>query len=247
MLDPATVWSNLRANLAMTADLSAYEPLEVLFRLQYWSWMGAAAVLLAVRLTRRGRGAPASAPHLTTGLVAMAGAIGLLLVLYTLTNATEHRVLSAFLLFAAVLATLAPGRLAPLLAGALIASQVAAMSEFRRAFKEERESNFVWDRRGYRELEAALTAAGVVFRPGDERWCNTLLVSQFPPFLTAVPPGIGLSVAHEPDQLTLPVRSRYLLLDPPALADFARPPRAEPLAQLPYGTLYRNLDAVCRR
>jgi hypothetical protein len=209
--------------------------------------MGAAAVLLAVRLTRRGRGAPASAPHLTTGLVAMAGAIGLLLVLYTLTNATEHRVLSAFLLFAAVLATLAPGRLAPLLAGALIASQVAAMSEFRRAFKEERESNFVWDRRGYRELEAALTAAGVVFRPGDERWCNTLLVSQFPPFLTAVPPGIGLSVAHEPDQLTLPVRSRYLLLDPPALADFARPPRAEPLAQLPYGTLYRNLDAVCRR
>ena len=244
-LDPATVWSNLRANLAMTADLSAYEPLEVLLRLQYWIWLAAAAVLIAVRLTRRGGGASASTPYVAAGLIAMAGAMGLMLALYTLTNATEHRVLSAFLLFAAVLAALAPGRLAPLLAGALIASQVVAMGDFRRAFKEERQSNFLWDRRGHRELEAALAAAGVAFRPGEERWCNTLLVSQFPPFLTAVPPGIGLSVVREPNELTLPVRSRYLLLDPRALADFVRPPRAEPLAQLPYGTVYRNLDARC--
>jgi hypothetical protein len=42
------------------------------------------------------------------------------------------------------------------------------------------------------------------------------------------------------------VRSRYLLLDPRALEDFARAPRLEPLARLPYGTLYRNLDAACR-
>ena len=207
--------------------------------------MAAAAVLIAVRLTRRGGGASASAPNVAAGLLAMAGAMGLMLALYTLTNATEHRVLSAFLLFAAVLAALAPGRLAPLLAGALIASQVVAMGDFRRAFKEERQSNFLWDRRGHRELDAALAAAGVAFRPGEERWCNTLLVSQFPPFLTAVPPGIGLSVVREPNELTLPVRSRYLLLDPRALADFVRPPRAEPLAQLPYGTLYRNLDARC--
>ena len=244
-LDPATVWANLRANLAMTADLSGYEPLEVLLRLQYWIWMAAAAVLIGGRLARRGHGAPASTPYLAAGLVAMAGAIGLLLVLYTLTNATEHRVLSAFLLFAAVLAALAPGRLAPLLAGALIASQLVSIGDFRRAFKEERQSNFIWDRRGHRELEAALAAAGMAFRPGEERWCNTLLVSQFPPFLTSVPPGIGLSVVREPNQLTRPLRSRYLLLDPPALADFTRPPRAEPLAQLPYGTVYRNLDARC--
>ena len=169
----------------------------------------------------------------------------LMLALYTLTNATEHRVLSAFLLFAAALAVLAPGRLAPLMAGVLVASQLAAAGSFLNAFKEERQANFVWDRHGHLELQAALAAAGVAFRPGEDRWCNTMLVSQFPPFLTTVPPGIGLSVAREPNQLTLPVRSRYLLLDERARADFVRPPRAEPLAQVPYGTLYRNLDAAC--
>jgi hypothetical protein len=240
------VWSNLRANLAMTADLAAYEPIEVLLRLQYWGWMAAAGGLLAVRFGRFGASAPAAAPYLIAGVAAMAGAMALLLALYTLTNATEHRVLSAFLLFATVLAVLAPGRAGPVLAGLLILSQLVGTSVFLRAFREERQANFVWDRRGYLELQNALATAGVTFQPGADRWCNTLLTSQFPPFLTVVPPGVGLSVAREPNQLTRPARSRFLLLDDRALADFVRPPRGEPLARLPYGTLYRNLDSDCR-
>jgi hypothetical protein len=251
-LGVATLLDNLSANLRMTADLSAYEPVEVLLRAQYWIWLAVATVIAVVALMRRSsdmsstpRGGDA-APHLAAGAVAMAGALGLMLVLYTLTNATEHRVLSAFLLFAAALAALAPGRAAPVLAVALVASNLVTASTFLQAFTEERQANFVWDRRPQRELQTALATAGIAFRPGEDRWCNTLLVSQFPPFLTAVPPGIGLSVVREPDQLTLPMRSRYALLDERALADFARAPRIEPLARLPYGMLYRNLDAECR-
>lgn len=244
-IDLAAIWGNLRANLAMTADLAAYETVEVLLRFQYWTWIVAASVPVAIGVARRAHGVPASWPHLAAGLVAMGAAMAMMLTIYSLTNATEHRVLSAFLLFATVLAALAPGRLAPLLATALVVSQLAFAGPFLAAFKEERQRNFVWDRRGYAELTAALSGAGVAFRPGADPWCNTLLVSQFPPFLTTVPPGMGLSVVREPDGLRLPARSRYLLLDDRAWADFPRPPRAERLAQLPYGTLYRNLDAAC--
>jgi hypothetical protein len=244
-IDLAAIWSNFQANLAMTGDAAAYDTVEVLLRAQYWSWIVAAAVPVAIGVARRSRGVSPSWPHLVAGLAAMAAALTMMLAIYSLTNATEHRVLSAFLLFAAVLAALAPGRLAPLLATALVASQLAYVDPFLAAFKEERQRNFVWDRRGYAELAAALSGAGVEFQPGADRWCNTMLVSQFPPFLTTVPAGIGLSVVREPDGLTLPARSRYLLLDDKAWADFPRPPRAERLAQLPYGTLYRNLDAAC--
>ena len=61
-----------------------------------------------------------------------------------------------------------------------------------------------------------------------------------------MPAGIGLSVVREPRGLRPPVRSKYLLLDDAAKEAFKQPPRVEPLAQLPYGTLYRNLDAACR-
>ena len=55
-----------------------------------------------------------------------------------------------------------------------------------------------------------------------------------------------MSLLVEPDQMQLPARSKYLLLDPKALAGFKQAPRVEPLARLPYGTLYRNLDAGCQ-
>jgi hypothetical protein len=43
----------------------------------------------------------------------------------------------------------------------------------------------------------------------------------------------------------MPPRSRYLLLDQPALAEFTAPLNVKALVTLPYGTLYENLDARC--
>jgi hypothetical protein len=69
--------------------------------------------------------------------------------------------------------------------------------------------------------------------------------AQYPPYLIAVPAGIGLSVVREPDRVAMPPRSRYLLLDQPALAEFTAPLNVKALVTLPYGTLYENLDARC--
>lgn len=237
---------NLAANLRMTATVSDYSTLEVLHRVQYWTWLLASAVLGAWAWRARtadGARRP-DVPYLLAGAAAASLALVAMLLLYTLTNWAEHRVLSAFLLFAAVVGVAAPGRLGPALGVALIASNLAMTGPFLREFEESRRDNYVWDRRGLRGMSDALRGH-VVYRAGASRWCNTLLTSQFPPYLIAVPAGIGLSVVREPDQMALPPKSRYLLLDEPALADFARPLRTQELARLPYGTLYRNLEAEC--
>jgi hypothetical protein len=196
-------------------------------------------------VTRRGKGT-AARPHVVAALATLIVALAGMLVLYTLTNAAEQRVLSAFLLLAAILTLSAPGRIGLVLPAALVASNLAAAGVFLHAFKEERQDNFVWDHRPLRDLERAIEEGGVRFAPGASRWCNTLLTSQFPPFLTAVPAGIGLSVVREPEGMHRPPRSRYLLLSDDALAAFGASLHTTPLARLPYGTLSVNLDADCR-
>jgi hypothetical protein len=140
----------------------------------------------------------------------------------------------------------APGRAPVVLVTALIVSNLATAATFRRVFEAKRQEQFVWDRRGLNELEQALTTHGVTYRGGESRWCNTLLTAQEPPYLIAVPAGIGISVVRESDQMPVPPRSHYLLLDESALVHFKRPLRVQPLATLPYGTLYVNLESGCR-
>jgi hypothetical protein len=152
-------------------------------------------------------------------------------------------VLSAFLLFGVLLTLAAPGRAPLLLVAALIVSNVATAGTFRRVFEAKRQDQFIWDRRGVYALEDAL-AGHLTYRRDQGRWCNTLLTAQTPPYLIAVPAGIGISVVREPDQMSTP-RSHYLLLDPAAVDDFRGPVRTRPLATLPYGTLYENLDSGC--
>ena len=171
--------------------------------------------------------------------------LGLMLVLYSLTNWAEHRVLSAFLLFGALLTLAAPGRAPLLLVAALIVSNVATAGTFRRVFEAKRQEQFIWDHRGLNALQETLEANRVVYRKDQSRWCNTLLTAQEPPHLIAVPAGIGISVVRESDQMSMPPRSHYLLLDESALAHFQRPVRVQPLATLPYGTLYLNLESGC--
>jgi hypothetical protein len=45
--------------------------------------------------------------------------------------------------------------------------------------------------------------------------------------------------------MSVPPRSRYLLLDESAMSHFKRPLRVQTLATLPYGTLYLNLESGC--
>ena len=56
----------------------------------------------------------------------MAVALAAMLLLYQFTNYAEHRVLSAFLLFGALLCVAAPGRIGPLLVAGLVLSNVVS-------------------------------------------------------------------------------------------------------------------------
>jgi hypothetical protein len=239
-------------------NFAEYNALEIIHRVQYWSFLVAAAAL-AVFLWWRppspGDGPPSpsfgeagwrSGPlaHLAVTATSMVTILVLMLLLYSLTNWAEHRVLSAFLLFGALLLVAAPGRLGILLVAALIVSNVATAGTFLRVFEARRQDQFVWDRRGVTTFQDAL-AGRVVYRKDQSRWCNTLLTGQEPPYLIAVPAGIGISVVREPDQMQVPLRSHYLLLEASTLTEFRRPPRVKPLATVPYGTLYLNLDSGC--
>jgi hypothetical protein len=239
------VWANVMFNVRRTFSFGDYEPLELLHRAQYWAWLIASLVVIAYGAWRwRASRAQLPSAHLLVGAGALAGAVVLMFLLYTLTNWAEHRILSAFLLFGALLCVAAPGRAPLALTLVLVASNIVMTPTFVRGFEHARRDNFIWDRRGVYELSDAL-AGRVVYRPGAPRWCNTLLTAQYPPYLIAVPAGIGLSVVREGDILPLPPHSQYLLIDRPTLAEFTRPVRMEPLATLPYGTLYRNLESGC--
>jgi hypothetical protein len=239
---PQSVFANLSFNLRRTVTFSEYDDLEILHRIQYWGFL-VATLGLAITVWWR-RSDRRSGAHLAIAAASMVMMLGLMLVLYSLTNWAEHRVLSAFLLFGVLLTLAAPGRAPLVLVAALIISNLAMMGTFRRVFEAKRQEQFVWDRRGITEAQDAF-ASRVVYRPGQSRWCNTLLTGQEPPYLIAVPAGVGISVVREADSMTHVPHSRYLLVDDAALANFRYRPRVERLATLPYGTLYLNLDADC--
>ena len=269
--EQTTVLSNLLFNLRRTVTFSEYDDLEILHRIQYWGFL-VGALLFAVVLRWRRSDAPSphgfgpstgSGPsraesrdgaagwrtgpfaHLAVAATTMAVMLGLMLALYSLTNWAEHRVLSAFLLFGVLLTLAAPGRIPVFLVTALIVSNAVTAGTFRRVFEAKRQEQFVWDRRGINALEAAMTTHRIAYRHDLSRWCNTLLTAQEPPYLIAVPPGLGISVVREADEMRVPPRSRYLLLDDSALTHFRRPLHVQPLATFPYGTLYLNLESGC--
>jgi hypothetical protein len=238
------VIDNLSFNLYRTFTTGEYDALEILHRLQYWVFL-AAVIVLAISAWRRRRSCTGPVAHLAVSAGAMAAALSLMLLLYTLNIWAEHRVLSAFLVFGVLVTLAAPGRAPLLLVTTLILSNVATASTFRRVFEAKRQEQFIWDRRGVFQLQEAL-AGRVEYQARRPRWCNTLLTGQEPPHLIAVPPGVGISVVREADQMRHVPHSRYLLVDDTTLKIFPHPPRVTALATLPYGTLYLNLDADCR-
>ena len=236
--------SNVMSNVRRLAMLDQFHPIELLERYQYVALLLATAVAAVLAKTAWGQTRGQTPTHLPLAAIAMTIAFVAMLVLYQFTNYAEHRVLSAFLLFGALLCVAAPGRIGPVLVAGLILSNVVSARTLLVDLEDAWRGHFVWDRRGLTELEHAIDGT-IVYHPGASRWCNTLLTSQYPPHLIAVPAGIGLSVVRKPELMTLPPRSRYVLLDEPVKAAFTRPLDLEPVATLPYGTLYVNRGSGC--
>jgi hypothetical protein len=239
-----SIVDNGLSNLRRLSMLDQYEFLELLHRFQYWAFLIATVVAATWTVWRsRVEWRTGPAMHLIVAATAMATTLAAMLLLYEFTSLAEHRVLSAFFLFGSLLCLAAPGRIGLILVAALIVSNLAYARPALRNFEAIWRDHFVWDRRGVYELEDAIDGV-LVYRPGASRWCNTLLTSQYPPHLIAIPPGIGISVVRTEEPPLRP-RSHYLLLDARTLATFKGPLHLEPKATLPYGTLFVNRDSGC--
>jgi hypothetical protein len=232
---------NITSNIQRLLMPDQFHPIELLERYQYGTLL-LTATIAAVAAKVRHRGPTA---HVIVTAATLAIALTAMLLLYQFTNYAEHRVLSAFLLFGTMLCLAAPGWIGPTLAAGVIGFSLVNARTSLVEIEDAWRDRFVWDRRGVSELQRALDGT-VVYDPDASRWCNTLLTSQYPPQLIAVPAGIGLSVVRKPEKMMLPVRSRYLLLDEDVRAAFTRPLNVDAVATLPYGTLYVNRDARCR-
>jgi hypothetical protein len=83
------------------------------------------------------------------------------------------------------------------------------------------------------------------FHPGASPWHNTVLVhvEAVEYSLVGLPPGIGMTVVLDWNELRRPPRSAYLLLRPKDREAIGSAIGLEPLAKTVFGTLYRNTDA----
>jgi len=234
---------NVTGNVQRLGMPDQFNRLELLHRYQYGALLLATTTAAVATMWRR-RQAQDLSPHFAIAASALALALAAMILLYQFTNFAEHRVLSAFLLFGTMLCIAAPGRIGPALATGIVLVSVVSARPSLIEIEDSWRDRFVWDRRPVSELEGALEAT-VVYHPDASRWCNTLLTSQYPPQLIGVPAGIGLSVVRKPERMTLPPKSRYLLLDEDVRAAFTGPLNLDMVATLPYGTLYVNRDADC--
>jgi hypothetical protein len=228
---------NLRHLVAVSDPYG--DPFGALQRWQALTVIGI-AVLLAGRAWRRRDRATALAG--VTAVLAVAAPIVLAVTLYDLRSGV--RTIAPHVMFAAVLGALAlRPRWNVALPAVLVASNLAALAVLHPSFAARVRFDYT------RTTPAAVAAfraelgGHLRYRPDAGRWCNTLLISAGSPFfaeLTAVPPGIGLSVDID-HRFDGPLRSGYVLV-----ADDVRPllpdrgERLVPLAHTAHGTLYRN-------
>ncbi len=231
------ITKNVLDNIRRLRMPDQFQPIEILHRVQYVSFL-VMAVIAAV-VSRSGK-------HFILTAAAMAIALGGMLMLYEFASFAEHRLLSAFLLFGALLCIAAPGRLGPALAVCLTVSNLAFAQVSLVNFEGGRRDHYLYDNSSVVQLGQAITGT-VVFQPGASRWCNTMLTSQFPPALIAIPAGIGLSVVQKPERMGGMPKSRYLLLDDAMRAAFGDALEVQEIARLPYGVLYVNRHAACER
>jgi hypothetical protein len=124
---------------------------------------------------------------------------------------------------------------------------------FLQTYREFWGPGFTFDHQRIDSFKEA-TQAVIVYDPeASNAWCNTLLMRMtdwgelkavFPPELMALHPGIGISFFFEFYNLSLPLKSKYLLLDEATRNTFPTV-NTELLGTTSIGNIYLNLDAAC--
>lgn len=224
-------------------------PLEITQRYQFLLMLAALGVwgvyLYRQRKTRASTERRTQAAELGFHLYNLGLILIFNLLVYTMAGMRDYRVMAPHLLLSGLLlAAFSRYRLAIL----FIIGNLLFANTFRIYYKSFGQAYFKYDQAKIEQFERDLGGA-IVFDPqAANAWCNTLLynyyVSYQPP-ITAVPAGIGLSFFGNTRELTLPIKSRYLMLDEAAYQALEDRVRLEKLATTEIGSVYRNLDADC--
>ena len=191
---------------------------------------------------RRFRG-PAGTLWIRHGLVLGIWLISSLTAWLILYPPTRYRHLVPVVLFSIVVLCLSRIRAAAATGVVLVVANLLLFSWYQTFFIETWRPNFDWDPRPAQVFTEAIEGE-IRYTPAADRWYNTLLVTQYPPELINVPAGIGISVTRNPDELTGPPQSRFLMFEENAVQQLAHPVRLRQFGTLSYGNLYENLDAV---
>jgi hypothetical protein len=151
------------------------------------------------------------------------------------------RVTAPFLLMSLLL--LVATRVRTGLLVAAVAAQLLVAPSFLAKYREWREPGYIYSRAAAAQFEREVSPL-IHFGAGQGPWCNTLLTNWYKPEIAFVPAGIGLTVGEHAEDLSTPIKSRYLLIAGNA-EEYGRKTRLRHLGPTVGGDLYFNLDAAC--
>jgi len=149
----------------------------------------------------------------------------------------DYRVLAPHLLLSLLLwSTLGQSKLAYFIAGTNLVCALAFGLTFSRIHAEQFTPS----------TPVIPWAQLVAYQPQANAWCNTLLTdAALDRKLINMPPGVGLSFLLRPDDIKLPIRSQFLLLNPATYAILKERMRLQFLRNTVAGNLFGNLDCGC--
>ena len=132
----------------------------------------------------------------------------------------------------------------PLLVWAFVAIHIVATPLAISAFGQLHDKRFGKTRRALVEEFADATRPHITYDPTLPPWGNTVLVNanQYQVPLLGLPRGVGASAVVYWNNVTLPLRSRYVLLTPQELESLSTRVRLRKLADTRIGQLFENLD-----
>ncbi|WP_119069073.1 hypothetical protein [Aggregatilinea lenta] len=167
-------------------------------------------------------------------------------VLYLMAGWRDYRVLAPHLLLTGlVLVALGRWRWIAL----IVVSNLLMVIPFKNYYLAYGKAYLDADQSGIERFRDATADVLVYHADEDDAWCNTLLIDyheSYSPALIGIPGGIGLSYYAVADQLDLPAKSRYVLVDADDYAILSQGTQLEPIATTEVGDLYLNLDTSCK-
>ncbi len=166
-------------------------------------------------------------------------------VLYLMAGWRDYRVLAPHLLLTGlVLVALGRWRWVAL----IVVTNLLMVIPFKNYYLAYGKSYLSADQSSIERFRAVTSDVLIYHADEGNAWCNTLLIDyheSYSPALIGIPGGIGLSYYAVADQLDLPAKSRYVLVDADDYAILSQGTQLEQIATTELGNLYLNLDTPC--